>query len=403
MSIASPPEAPSASQTPFAPQAAAPPAPVYTTPSEEPGTRPRRRQPGVLAGLILIALGVVALFDAWLPGGASWLFLGLGAAFLAARVLTARDGYAVPAGILLGFGSFIWFTETGILRGPDAGGLFFVFLGLGFLATYAIVARPRAVWPLFPGMVLIGFGVFIQAAMFGAPIAQFWRLGQYWPLILVAVGVWLLLRNQIPAAARTPVAVVGSSALILVGLLVAAAAIATVSNPYAGSQMPWPMFQGLPGFGNPPLQDTVTLSAPAGSIESVRLVNTSGSTIVRAVEGSAITVQATRHYWTADQAPDVRLVPTNGGLTVETTPVGFAPGGSGTYVDYVIDAPSVLGADVALGEWLHCRIRSCWTGACRDGKWWHRRAGSARYDRRNHRFRRDPDEEYQRRCAGDVG
>jgi hypothetical protein len=182
MSIASPPEAPSASQTPPAPQTAAPPAPPYTTASGEPGSRQRQRRPGVLGGLILIALGVVALLDARLPGGASWLFLGLGAAFLLARVLTGRDGYAVPAGILLGFGSFIWFTETGILRGPDAGGLFFVFLGLGFLVTYAIVARPRAVWPLFPGMVLIGFGVFIQAAMFGAPIAQFWRLGQYWPL-----------------------------------------------------------------------------------------------------------------------------------------------------------------------------------------------------------------------------
>lgn len=347
MSVVSPPEVPpSASiEKPLAPT----PPRAYANPPREPDSA-RRHRPGggVGAGLILIALGIVALFGTWFPAGGAFLFLGLGAAFLVARALTGRSGYAVPAGILLGFGAFVWLSDAGMLSRAGSGSIFFVCLGLGFLAVYAIAARPQAVWPVIPAIVLIGFGALIQATTFGVPYAQFWSLAQFWPLSLVAIGAWLLLRDRVPVAARTPVAMLGAGVLILVGLLVAAAGIASVGTPYARwpmqmpMPMPWPMFQ-VP-FGNPPIQDSITVSAPANSLHSIRLVNTSGSTVVRSTSASEVTVQATRHYWTADQAPDVRLTPSNGVLIVESTPVTF--GGAATYVDYLIDAPAALGADL---------------------------------------------------------
>src|ERR1043166_9019402 len=127
MVVATPrPEAP---VTPPAYELVAPPAPPDTPPSRPPSVPPSRQRGGV-GGLILIAIGLVALFGTSFPGRGAWIFLGLGAAFLIARVLTDRRGYAVPAGILLGFGSFVLFTETGMLDGPAAGGTFFIFLGL---------------------------------------------------------------------------------------------------------------------------------------------------------------------------------------------------------------------------------------------------------------------------------
>jgi hypothetical protein len=324
--------------------------PRFTYPSSEAEAPRTQRRRGVLGGLILIALGIAAFGGTWFAGGGAWLFLGLGVAFLIGRVLTGRFGYAVPAGILLAFGSFVWFSETGMLSEPQAGATFFVFLGFGFLAAYVIAARPGAVWPVFPGVVLLGFGAFIQATMFGAPFEQFWWLAHYWPLSLVVVGAWLLLRDQLPAPARAPIAIVGVSALILIGLLVAAAGMAMVVAPYARAPitmpMPWPMFPGGPAFGNPTLEDTVSLSAPVGSAEVVRIVNTSGSTVVRAAGGSEVRVQATRHYWVADQPPEVRLVPVNGALAVEVVPHGPGPVDQTGYVDYVIDSPSALGADL---------------------------------------------------------
>jgi hypothetical protein len=344
MSIASP---PNPTRTSRVTEDAPPPTSEYPTTPVEAGMPDRQRRGGVVGGLILIAVGIAILFGSRFPGGGAWLFLGLGAAFFVARVLTGRGGYAVPAGILLGFGSFVWLSETGFLSGPAAGGMFFVFLGLGFLASYAIAARPEAVWPVLPGMLLIGFGAFVQATTFGTPFAQYWWLAQYWPVSLIAIGAWVLVRNEIPPAARTPVAVVGASVLILIGLLVAAAGIATVGGPYGRGRMPmpmsWPMFQ-VP-FGNPPIQDTISLSAPTAGLTSIRLANTSGSTVVRATAGSTVSVQATRHYWSADRAPDVRLVSSSDVLVVEAPPVGFGPA-DGTYIDYVIEAPSTLGADV---------------------------------------------------------
>lgn len=310
------------------------------------GGPPARRR-GTLGGLILIALGLVALGGIWFPASGAWLFLGLGGAFLMARVLTGRCGYAVPAGLLLAFGSFVWLTETGAVKEPGAGGTFFVLLGLGFLAAYAIAARPEAVWPILPGTVLIAFGGFLQGALFGVPVDRVWWLAPYWPVSLLVLGAWLLIRDQLPVAMRAPVAVIGASVLILIGLLVVAAGLSTLGGPYArtGLPMPWaPMFQGMPAFGNPPLVDTVTVSAPAGVADSIRVVNTSGSTVVRSISGSDVRVLATRHYWAADQAPDVRLTTRNTGLQVEAP----TPAGAGnTYVDYVIETPARLGADVS--------------------------------------------------------
>src|SRR5437762_5278277 len=268
MSLATAPEAPPTRPTSSPQQASPLQAPVYRYAPSEADVPRRERQGGVVGGLILVALGFIALGGTWFPGRGAWLFIGLGTAFLIARVLTGRCGYAVPAGILLAFGSYVWCTETGILNGPQAGGMFFVSLGLGFIATYVIAARPAVVWPVFPGVLLIGFGTFIQATMLGVPFGQYWWLAQYWPLALVGVGACLLLRDKLPAAARTPVAIVGASILLLIGLLVAAAGMSLVATPYSRAPismpmpwtMPWPMFQGGPTFGNPPLQDTISLS-----------------------------------------------------------------------------------------------------------------------------------------------
>lgn len=333
MAILSPPE-------PTSP--AAPPPAQHTAEAESSPPPNRPRYGGVVAGLILISIGVAALFAMWLPGGGAWAFLGLGGAFVLARVVTDRRGYAVPAGLLLGFGAFVWVTETGVLRGPASAGMFFVCLGVGFLLSYAIAADPRAVWPMVPGLVLIGFGALVQATTFGVSYAQFWWLADYWPLLLVALGAWLLFRDRLPVEARAPVAVAGTAVLILLGLLVAAAAVSSAGIGYPRAPLPmpvaWPMFQ-VP-TGNPPLQDTITLSAPTDGVSSVQLANTSGTTLVHPTTSSEVTVRATRHFWTADQAPDIRLVPRGGVLMVDSSTR------DNTYVDYVVDAPASLGADI---------------------------------------------------------
>ena len=343
MAIVSPPNASPSAPPPAAPEQIAPPLEEQGI-IEQPMPPPagRERSGGLLAGLLLVSVGVTALFAIWLPGGGAWLFLGLGTAFVLARVLTGRTGYAVPAGLLLGFGAFVWLSETGMLNGPAAGGMFFICLGLGFLLSYVIAGTPQAVWPVVPGLVLIGFGAFIQATTFGFSYAQFWWLANYWPLILVTLGIWLLFRDRLPNEARAPVAIAGTAVLILIGLLVAAAAVTSAGiGSYRGPvPMPAPWSLVPAPVGAPPQQDSLTLSAPVEGVSVIQLDNSSGTTTVRPTTGSELTVQATRHYWSGAQAPDVVLVPTGGVLRVEASAV------PNTYVDYVVDAPTALGANI---------------------------------------------------------
>jgi hypothetical protein len=63
------------------------------------GRPTRHGRGGIVGGLILISPGVAALLGNVLPASGGLLFFGLGAAFLVARVVTGRYGYAVPSGL----------------------------------------------------------------------------------------------------------------------------------------------------------------------------------------------------------------------------------------------------------------------------------------------------------------
>jgi hypothetical protein len=308
----------------------------------EPHTR-QRHSGGIVGGLILVGLGIAALVGNLLPNSGGLLFVGLGAAFLVARVLTGHRGYAVPAGLLLAFGAFVILTETRYIVGREAGGLFFIMLGLGFLASYVIAAQPRLVWPVLPASALIGFGLLVQGWLLAWPFEQLVWLAAYWPLALIIFGGWLLLRDHVPGAVRSPLTIVGIGGLILVGFLVAAAGIATVAAPTARfTPVPaWPM---MPMFGAPPVQDTVVLTAPIGSGDILRLSNPSGRTTVRASASNDVRVEAVRHYWTTSGPPRIALRPTAGAITVDATQDLRGP--TAAYIDYVIDVPLVAGVDI---------------------------------------------------------
>ena len=183
----------------------------------------------VVAAIILIGLGVFFLF--WqvfdLPGGG--LFLTLGAAFLIARVATGQYGFAVPAGVLLGFGSFIAMQQAGVPL-ADGGGWYFLLLGAGFLAVYVIGARWELTWPFYPAIGCAAFGLLLIARPYYGVLGQLAWLSSLWPLVLVGIGVWLLLRDRVPAEARKLVGVVGITLIIVYGIL---ALMAVFADPVA--------------------------------------------------------------------------------------------------------------------------------------------------------------------------
>jgi hypothetical protein len=151
---------------------------------------------GWLPGVILIVVGVTLFAIQLLHLDADVIVLVIGLVFAIAYAGTRRYGLLIPAGILTGLGAGILLEDFGVMGEPVVLGL-----GLGFLAIYGgdlLTSGARAPgrwWPLIPGAILT---VIAGAdSTFGAEGARVIQLG--WPILLIAVGAWLLLRGRISA------------------------------------------------------------------------------------------------------------------------------------------------------------------------------------------------------------
>ena len=153
-----------------------------------------RDMSGWLPGVILIAVGLTLFAVQLLHLDADVIVLVIGLVFAFAYAVTRRYGFLIPAGIMTGLGIGILLEDLGVMGEPVVLGL-----GLGFLAIYAGDAlvsgarEPGRWWPLVPGAILTVIAG--AESTFGAEGARV--IEQGWPVLLIAVGAWLLLRGRI--------------------------------------------------------------------------------------------------------------------------------------------------------------------------------------------------------------
>jgi hypothetical protein len=145
-----------------------------------------------VGALILIAIGVVALISnvSGTDIASRLLLLVIGLGFLTTYALTRKYGFLVPGGILSGLGAGVLVESY---AGPGSNGMYAALgLALGFLLIYAVdlaVARGAARWwPLIPGgvmLLVVGTAATEQQGLIK-------QVGPWAPVILVAIGIWLL-------------------------------------------------------------------------------------------------------------------------------------------------------------------------------------------------------------------
>ena len=166
-----------------------PPAPPPEPPPPAPAPGPTLAGQ-VAAGLALVVLGGVLLALERQDGSPDHLFLILvGGVFAAGYFYKKAFGLLIPGGILMGLGLGLAYDDLysdSFVHGESA-----VFgIGVGFLLIYVVsllYERVHRWWPLIPGGILI--------------IASFpdWALKDqildYWPVAVMAVGLFLLLRG----------------------------------------------------------------------------------------------------------------------------------------------------------------------------------------------------------------
>lgn len=163
------------------------------------GARTDPREHIVLA-VILIIVGVGALTANAVPDLGGWVVLLIGVGLFALFAFSRAYGALVPGGIMTGLGAGILVSEATTWTDEAMGGVIVLGLGLGFASIWVLGAlthvKEHHVWPLIPGGILTVIGI---ALMVGGQAIE---LMEYWPVILIAIGVvvlgrgWMELRQR---------------------------------------------------------------------------------------------------------------------------------------------------------------------------------------------------------------
>ncbi len=155
----------------------------------------------VILGVMLIAIGLLAFLSQVIDlPHIEWLILpGLALIFLLWGLISREIGLLIPGGILAGIALGIYLI-TGPYVGQieeNQGGVFL----LAFSAGWALISLLSLLskqgfqwWPLIPGGIIGLVGLAILRG--GAAMRLLELMGYAWPLILVAVGVYLLLKRR---------------------------------------------------------------------------------------------------------------------------------------------------------------------------------------------------------------
>lgn len=164
------------------------------------------RRSSLTFGLILILLGGWFLTLQFVPSVADWFdsivdwpfwIIGPGLIFLfAAVVSTARD-LAIPGSIITGIGLILAYQNaTGDWQSWSyAWALIISFVGIGIFISFSLrgqfsKAFSEASGPFLTGAIMfLIFGSFFRATFGQSPF-----FGEYWPVLLIVFGLWLLVR-----------------------------------------------------------------------------------------------------------------------------------------------------------------------------------------------------------------
>lgn len=153
-------------------------------------------------GVLLVLLGAWFLAVQFVPGLGTWveryfdwpwIIVGIGLLFVLTGALSGVAELAIPGSIIGGIGGLLYYQNaTGDWDSwAYAWTLIPGFVGVGIFITNVLKGRFREALREGSGSIVISvllFGVF--GSFMGGPAI----LGQYWPVLLILLGLWMLVR-----------------------------------------------------------------------------------------------------------------------------------------------------------------------------------------------------------------
>ena len=161
----------------------------------------KQQRSNLALGLLLILLGAILLAGQLVPGLRDWftlyvswplIIIGIGGALLLMGLLTGEPDMAIPACIVGGIGGILyWQNATGRWESWSyAWALIPGFVGIGTVLMGLLSGKWKHVWEGLNTM-LVSAVLFV---IFGALFGGFTAFGPYWPVLLIAVGVLMLIQ-----------------------------------------------------------------------------------------------------------------------------------------------------------------------------------------------------------------
>lgn len=153
-------------------------------------------------GILLITIGIFLFLNSFdLISNHVFLYL-LGAGFLASYLmLGARKhyrniGFLIPASILIAIALFSDLQRISFINNLG-GGIYFILLGFSFLVILIHSSAFREWdWPIYPGSILIIFGLLIVLIDNSNFINKIKYLNYIIPLVIIAVGIFFLNQSR---------------------------------------------------------------------------------------------------------------------------------------------------------------------------------------------------------------
>lgn len=158
-----------------------------------------------IAGLVLVLIGAYLLAVQLFHLNLGVFFLpGLALIFIAWGLSARLVGLLIPGGVLAGIGTGIFLVEQVFPAGAEnfKGGIFLLSLAGGFalitVLSYLLKSyHPASIvftWALIPASILGLIGGLL--ALGGSALKVLEVIGQGWPVVLIAIGLYLILRRN---------------------------------------------------------------------------------------------------------------------------------------------------------------------------------------------------------------
>lgn len=164
----------------------------------------QRNQNAWIGGAALIAIGLLALASQVVKSDQLGLLFvpALGIIFIVWGIGGRSAGLMVPGGILCGVGlGALLVTSLGALSAEARGGLFLLSMAAGFasITPLSMLSTCRTQWW---ALIVAGIMGLVGGALLigGAALDALQLAGYLWPLLLIALGVYVIFRRTRTAA-----------------------------------------------------------------------------------------------------------------------------------------------------------------------------------------------------------